>query len=63
MAQWVKDLVLSLQQLGLLLCLGCDSWPGKLPHAVGMAKKKRKEKKERSEWMIDGWSKGKDIAA
>ena len=28
MAQWIKDLVLSLQQLGLLLWCGFDPWPG-----------------------------------
>ena len=27
MAQWVKDLVLSLQRLGWLLWLGLDTWP------------------------------------
>ena len=30
MAQQVKDLVLSLQQLGLLLCFRFDPWPGSL---------------------------------
>ena len=28
MAQWVKDLALSLQQIGLLLCCWFDSWSG-----------------------------------
>ena len=28
MAQWVKDLLLSLQQLGWLLWRGLDPWPG-----------------------------------
>lgn len=28
MAQWVKDLVLSLQQLGMLLWHGFHPWPG-----------------------------------
>ena len=27
MVQWVKDLALSVQQLGLLLWLGFDPWP------------------------------------
>ena len=38
--QWVKDLVLSLQWLGLLLWHEFDPWPGELPHAGGEAKKK-----------------------
>ena len=29
MAQWVKDPALSVQQLGSLLWLGFDPWPGK----------------------------------
>ena len=39
--QRVKDLVFSLQWLGLLLWRGFDSWPGELPRAVGMALKRR----------------------
>ena len=40
MAQWVKDLVLSLQWLGLLLWRGFDPW--ELLHAMGTAKNKGK---------------------
>ena len=41
MVQQSKDLVLSLQWLGLLLWLGFDPWTWELPHATGMAKKKK----------------------
>ena len=37
MAQWVKELALSLQWLGLLLWVRFNSWPWKLPHAMGAA--------------------------
>ena len=37
MAQQVKDLALSLQQLGSVLWHGFNPWPGKPPHAAGMA--------------------------
>ena len=41
MAQWIKDLVLSLQQLGLQLWCGFDPWPRNFQvGAVGMARKK-----------------------
>ena len=45
----VKDLALSLQQLGWLLWCGFNPWPGNfhLPHAIGMAKKKKKERRKR----------------
>lgn len=43
MAPWVKDLALALQQLWLLLWHRFDPWPGNL-HAVGMAKKEKKER-------------------
>ena len=44
MAQWVKDLALSLQWLGLLLWHKFDPWPRELPHALGSAKKKKSPK-------------------
>ena len=40
-AQRVEDLGLSLQRLGSLLWCGFSPWPRKLPHAVGVAKKKK----------------------
>ena len=39
-AQQVKDLVLSLQQLRSLLWCQFDLWPQELPHVMGAAKKK-----------------------
>lgn len=45
MEQQVKDPALPLQQFGSLLWHGFNSWPGQLPHAAGVAKKKKKEKK------------------
>ena len=43
-AQWVKDLVLSLQQLELLLWHGFNAWPQNchMPHARGTAKQTKK---------------------
>ena len=41
MAQWVKDLALSLQQLRSLLWHGFDSWPRALPHATARPKRKK----------------------
>ena len=38
-AQWVKDLALSLQHLESLLWRQFNPWPGELLHATGMAKK------------------------
>ena len=37
----VKDLALSLQWLGSLLCHGFDPWSQELLHTVGMAKKSK----------------------
>ena len=37
MAQWVKDLVLSLQRLRSLLWRRFERWPGELPCAAGSA--------------------------
>lgn len=37
MVQRVKDLVLSLEWLGLLLWPGFDPWPREDSHAIGMA--------------------------
>ena len=37
MAQWVKDLVLSLQQLGSLLRHGFDPWPDKVGYGSSIA--------------------------
>ena len=43
--QWVKDLALSLQQLGLLLWHGFESWDQELPHDMDIGKEGRKEEK------------------
>ena len=43
-AQWVKDLVLSLQWLGLLLWLGFSLWPRHF-HMAPMQPKKHKQKR------------------
>ena len=42
-AQPVKDLALPLQQPGSLFWHGFDHWPKKLPHAMGVTKKKKKK--------------------
>ena len=42
MAQRIKDVALSRQQLGLLLWHGFDPWPRELLHVTGMAGKKKK---------------------
>ena len=42
MAQWVKDLALSLLGLGSLLCCGFDPWPGNLCMPLARPKKKKK---------------------
>ena len=44
-AQWGKDLVLSLQWLRSLLWCECDSWPGNFHSHGGQKKKKEKRKK------------------
>ena len=46
MVQWVKDLALSPQQLGSLLQLGFDPWPGNfhMPRARPKRIKKKKKK-------------------
>ena len=44
MAQQIKGLTVSLPRLRSLLWLGFDPWPQELPHAVGMAKKKIRER-------------------
>ena len=41
MVQWVKDLALSLQQLGSLQAKWVQFQAWELPHAVGEAKKKK----------------------
>ena len=43
MAQWVKDLVLSLLWLWLQLWCGLDPWPWNFLIAMGLAKKKERE--------------------
>lgn len=43
MAQKVKDPALSLQRLGLLPWHRFDPWPREFPHAMGVAKKKKKK--------------------
>ena len=48
MAQWVRDLALSLLWLGLLLWHGFDPWPGNF-HMLCMWQKKKKKKKEEEE--------------
>ena len=47
MAQWFKDLALSLLWLRLLLWYGFDPWPQEILHALGAAKK---EKRRRWGW-------------
>ena len=42
--QQVKDLALSLQQLGSLLWCGFDPWPWELPYVVGTTKNKQTNK-------------------
>ena len=44
MAQWVKDLALSLYRLRFLLRCGFEPLPQELPHAVGVAKGKKRIK-------------------
>ena len=45
--QWVQDLVLSLQWFGSLLWRGLAPCPWELPHAEGVAKKKKTKKKQK----------------
>ena len=47
MAQWVKDLVLSLQQLRVLLWYGFIPWPGNMHLPCVQPKKKEKVKKKK----------------
>ena len=47
MAQWIKDLALSFQQLGSLLCHGFDLWPGNFYRLWAQPKKKRKKKEKK----------------
>ena len=48
MAQWVKDLALSLQRLGSLLWYGFDPWPRSMPWM-----EPKKEKKARGGlWVV-----------
>ena len=44
MVQWVKDLVVSLQQLRMLLWHGFDSWPGNFHMPMAWLKKIKKKK-------------------
>lgn len=46
MAQKVKDPALSLLRLGLQPWHRFDPWPGEFPHAMGVAKKKKKKSKK-----------------
>ena len=46
MAQWVKDLVVSLRWLGFLVQVQSLAW--ELPHAMSVAKIKKKIKKKSS---------------
>jgi len=52
MAQVVKDLVLSLQQLGLLLWHGLDPWPG-----TSMCHRHSQKKKKND----DSWTQHQDL--
>ena len=45
-AQWVKDLALSLLWLGLLLWCSLDLWLREPPHAVGLGRNKTKQKQQ-----------------
>ena len=50
-AQRVKNLALSRQQLGLLLCCRFNPWPGpaqEFPHAVGTANKTKNKKQKKA---------------
>ena len=49
MAQWVKDLTLSLLWLGSLLQCGFDPWPGKFRMLQDVARKKKKEEEKRKD--------------
>ena len=49
--RWVKDPVLSLQQLGMLLMMPVQSQAQELPHAVGVAKKRGRK------WMTSAYAK------
>ena len=44
-AQWVKDMALSLEWLGSLLWLGFDPWPRNFHVSQAWPKKKKKDKK------------------
>ena len=46
LVQWVKDLVLSMQQLGLLLWHKFDPWPRNFHMPQVWPKKKKKERKK-----------------
>ena len=48
MAQWVKDLALSLLWLWLLLWLGFDPWPGNFHMLQVWPKNKRQKQKQKS---------------
>ena len=54
LVQWVKDLVLSMQQLGLLLWHKFDPWPRNfhMPQVWPKKKKKKERKKERKEMLL-----------
>ena len=51
LAQWVKDLALSLLRLGVTAVSRVQSLTGKLPHAAGLAKNKKKQR-EREPWVL-----------
>ena len=50
MAQWVKDLALSLQWLGPLLWCGFNPWPRNF-HMPWAWPKKKKKKFEQTQWL------------
>ena len=49
MAQWVKDPVLSLQQLGPTAVVGVQSLAQELLHITGVAKKKKKKRQRQQQ--------------
>ena len=54
MAEWVKDLALSLHQLGLLLCHGFNPSPrNSACHGAAKKEKNRKKKKRRTFISVD----------
>ena len=60
-AQCVKDLALSLQQLGSLQWCGLDPWPGNFPMSqIHSNKNKTKQKKKPRSLKLISWKEDKD---